>query len=43
MDLADGALVRMAECERVRRVFMVDWQDFEIYRLYRLGDYRIPA
>jgi len=30
MDLAYAALVRMAECERVQRVFTVDWQDFEI-------------
>ena len=43
MDLADAALVRMAECERVRRVFMADWHDFEIYRLYRLGGCRILA
>jgi len=41
MDLADAALVRMAECERVRRVFTVDWQDFQIYRPHRLGRFQI--
>ncbi len=41
MDLADAALVRVAERERVRRVFTVDRQDFEIYRPYRLGRFEI--
>ena len=27
MDLADAALVRVAECERAPRVFTVDWRD----------------
>jgi predicted nucleic acid-binding protein len=29
MDLADAALVRVAERERIRRVFTVDRRDFE--------------
>ena len=37
MDLADAALVRIAERERVRRIFTVDRRDFGIYRPYRLG------
>jgi uncharacterized protein len=41
MDLADAALVRVAERERVRRVFTVDRRDFEVYRPYRLGRFEI--
>jgi len=37
MDLADAALVRVAERERVRRIFTVDRRDFGIHRPYRLG------
>jgi predicted nucleic acid-binding protein len=33
MDLADAALVRVAERERITTVFTVDRQDFEVYRL----------
>ena len=32
MDVADAALVRVAERERFRRVFTVDRRDFEVYR-----------
>ena len=32
MDLADAALVRVAERERLRRVFTVDPRDFRVYR-----------
>lgn len=32
MDLADAALVRVAERERLRRVFTIGRRDFEIYR-----------
>ena len=32
MDLADAALVRIAERDRIRTVFTVDRGDFEIYR-----------
>jgi predicted nucleic acid-binding protein len=33
MDLADAALVRVAEREHLRRIFTLDRRDFEIYRL----------
>lgn len=32
MDLADAALVRLAEREGIRRIFTIDRRDFEIYR-----------
>ena len=32
MDLADAALVRVAEREHLRRIFTIDRRDFEIYR-----------
>ena len=32
MDLADAALVRVAERERISTVFTVDRRDFELYR-----------
>jgi predicted nucleic acid-binding protein len=32
MDLADAALVRAAERERISRVFTIDRRDFEVYR-----------
>jgi predicted nucleic acid-binding protein len=41
MDLADAALVRVAEREHIRRVFTIDRRDFEIYRPYRLGRFEI--
>jgi predicted nucleic acid-binding protein len=41
MDLADAALVRVAERERIRRVFTIDRRDFEVYRPYRLGRFEI--
>jgi uncharacterized protein len=34
MDLADAALVRVAERENVREIFTVDRQDFSVYRLH---------
>lgn len=37
MDLADAALVAMAEREKVRRIFTLDRRDFEVYRPARLG------
>ena len=37
MDLADAALVRVAERERLRRVFTIDRRDFQIYRPSRIG------
>jgi predicted nucleic acid-binding protein len=41
MDLADAALVRVAERERIRRVFTLDRRDFELYRPSRLGRFEI--
>jgi uncharacterized protein len=41
MDLADAALVRVAERERITRVLTVDRRDFELYRPYRLGRFQI--
>ncbi|HEY8132454.1 MAG TPA: PIN domain-containing protein [Thermoanaerobaculia bacterium] len=32
MDLADAALVRIAERERIARIFTIDRRDFELYR-----------
>lgn len=32
MDLADAALVRVAEREKISRVFTIDRKDFEVYR-----------
>jgi len=37
MDLADAALVRVAERERLRRIFTVDRRDFQIYCPSRIG------
>jgi predicted nucleic acid-binding protein len=37
MDLADAALVAVAERERIRRVFTLDRRDFEVYRPAKLG------
>jgi uncharacterized protein len=37
MDLADAALVRIAERERLRRVFTLDRRHFTLYRPARLG------
>lgn len=41
MDLADAALVRVAERERIRRVFTLDRRDFTIYRPAGLGRFAI--
>ncbi len=37
MDLADAALVRVAEREGIRRVFTLDRRDFSVYRPLRSG------
>ena len=34
MDLADAALVRVAEREGTRKIFTVDREDFSVYRLH---------
>jgi predicted nucleic acid-binding protein len=41
MDLADAALVRVAERERLRRIFTLDRRDFQIYRLSRIGRFAV--
>jgi predicted nucleic acid-binding protein len=41
MDLADAALVRVAERERIRRVFTIDRHDFTLYRLSGVGRFQI--
>ncbi len=34
MDLADAALLRVAEREGIRKIFTVDRRDFSVYRLH---------
>jgi uncharacterized protein len=34
MDLADAALVRVAERDGIRKVFTADRKDFTVYRLH---------
>ena len=41
MDLADAALVAVAERERIRRIFTIDRRDFSIYRPAKLGKFMI--
>lgn len=41
MDMADAALVRVAERERIRRIFTLDRRDFSIYRPDQLGSFDI--
>ncbi len=41
MDLADAALVRVAEREGMRRVFTIDRQDFALYRPAKIGRFEI--
>ena len=41
MDLADAALVRVAERERIARVFTIDRRDFSVYRPSRIGRFQI--
>lgn len=41
MDLADAALVAVAERERLTTVFTLDQRDFSIYRPARLGAFQI--
>ena len=41
MDSADAALVRVAEREKLRRIFTLDRRDFEVYRPVRLGRFSI--
>lgn len=41
MDLADAAVVRVAEREKLRRIFTLDRRDFQIYRPARIGRFAI--
>ncbi len=41
MDLADAALVAVAERGKIRRIFTLDRRDFEIYRPAKLGRFII--
>jgi predicted nucleic acid-binding protein len=41
MDVADAALVRVAERERLRRIFTLDRRDFQIYRPSRIGCFSV--
>ena len=41
MDLADAALVAVAERDKIRRIFTLDRRDFEIYRPAKLGRFII--
>ncbi len=41
MDLADAALVALAERERISRVFTIDRRDFSVYRPSRIGRFTI--
>ena len=41
MDLADAALVAVAERERIRRIFTVNRRDFSLYRPAKLGRFII--
>lgn len=41
MDLADAALVRIAEREKIRRVFTLDRRDFTLYRPLGIGRFTI--
>jgi len=41
MGLADAALVRVAEREKLRRIFTLDRRDFEVYRPARMGRFSI--
>jgi len=41
MDLADAALVAIAERERISRIFTLDRRDFEVYRPAKLGRFTL--
>jgi len=41
MDMADAALVRVAEREGIRRVMTLDQKDFRVYRLARKGHFTL--
>jgi len=41
MDMADAALVRVAEREGIRRILTLDHRDFSVYRLARKGSFTL--
>jgi predicted nucleic acid-binding protein len=41
MDLADVALVRAAERDRIRTIFTLDHRDFQIYRPIKIGRFSL--
>jgi uncharacterized protein len=41
MDLADAGLVRVAERERLRRIFTLDRRDLQVYRRSRIGRFAV--
>ena len=41
MDLADAALVRVAERARLRRIFTLDRRDFQVYRPSQMGRFAV--
>lgn len=41
MDLADAALVAVAERERIRRIFTLDRRDFGVYRPAKIGRFTV--
>jgi uncharacterized protein len=41
MDLADAALVRVAERERITRIFTIDRRDFTVYKPAGIGRFSI--
>ncbi len=41
MDVADAALVRIAEREGIRRIFTIDRRDFAVYRPARIGRFSV--
>jgi predicted nucleic acid-binding protein len=41
MDLADAALVRVGEREKLRRIFTLDRRDFQLYRPSGLGKFTL--
>jgi uncharacterized protein len=41
MDLADAALVRVAERERIRKIFTLDRRDFRTYRAMKIGQFTL--
>lgn len=41
MDMADAALVRIAEREGIRRILTLDHRDFSVYRFARKGSFTL--